>query len=257
MNTTPLPRNNKEYGSHAYWETRFAAEESFEWLLSYPQLAPQLEPLLDACQAGDNERAEIRILMVGCGNAPFSADMYHAGYTNITNIDYSETVIDSMKRRHAHLDPPMQWHVMDMTTMENDVHGPLDSGYYHVVIDKAAMDALMSKEMDVWNPNPDVVHASHQMCIQISRVLRPKGTMIQVSLAQPHFRVKYLLGQHFIQNFSTDHTSDPTGSNVDPNYSSLYGWTVRSESAGRDPNATDDNGGGCFGHYLYIMTKSL
>jgi EEF1A lysine methyltransferase 4 len=255
---TPLPRSNKEYGSHAYWETRFAAEESFEWLLSYAQLAPQLEPLLDACQTGgDNERAEIRILMVGCGNAPFSADMYHAGYTNITNIDYSETVIDSMKRRHAHLDPPMQWHVMDMTTMENDVHGPLDSGYYHVVIDKAAMDALMTKEMDVWNPNPDVVHASHQMCVQISRVLRPKGTMIQISLAQPHFRVKYLLGQHFIQNFSTDHTSDPTSSNVDPNYSSLYGWTVRSESAGRDPNATDDNGGGCFGHYLYIMTKSL
>jgi EEF1A lysine methyltransferase 4 len=256
MNTTTVPRNNKEYGSHDYWNKRFTSEESFEWLLSYAQLAPQLEPLLNAYQTDDNNgRAEIRILMVGCGNAPFSADLYHAGFTNITNIDYSETVIDSMRSRHAHLDPPMQWHVMDMTTLENAVHGPLDSGYYHVVIDKAAMDALMTKEVDVWNPNPDVVNASHQMCAQISRVLHPRGTMIQVSLAQPHFRVMYLLGQHYIQNFSTDHTLDPRKG--DRNYSSLYDWTVRSESAGRDPTATDDNGGGCFGHYLYIMTKSL
>ena len=41
-----LPRNNKVYAKKEYWEERFATEESFEWLVSYDDIALQLEKYL-------------------------------------------------------------------------------------------------------------------------------------------------------------------------------------------------------------------
>jgi len=38
---------------------------------------------------------------VGCGNSTFSVDMYAAGFRNITNIDFSRTVIDRMSSRYS------------------------------------------------------------------------------------------------------------------------------------------------------------
>ena len=43
---TVLPRSNKVYAKKEYWEKRFAEEESFEWLVSYDEVAPQLERYL-------------------------------------------------------------------------------------------------------------------------------------------------------------------------------------------------------------------
>lgn len=234
---TTLPRNNKEYGTKNYWENRFRAEESFEWLLSYQQLAPQLEPLLSThIGSGGGEKSRVRILIVGCGNAPFSADLHDAGYTNIVNIDYSTAVITAMQKRHAARRSTMQWRVVDMTAMDE-----FPNEIFDVIIDKAAMDALMTHEGDVWNPSASVVAASYAMCEHMARMLCQGGTFVQISLAQPHFRKKYLLGWHTV-NYETLDVSDDT-------YSSKFGWTFRSEAAG----SWDEAGG--FGHYLYIMTK--
>lgn len=275
-----LPRNNREYGTKEYWENRFVAEESYEWLLSYQQLAPQLEPILlkyataAAAVNGCSDKAAVRILVVGCGNAPFSADLYDAGYTNITNIDYSDTVICAMRKLHHKQRPGMQWHVMDMC----DMHALPDASF-DVVIDKAAMDALMTAdgEGDVWNPAASVIAASYAMCRHVSRVLMTVpppapnhnnksaaatgGTFVQISLAQPHFRKKYLLGWHHDSAggdgdalFAGDDDATvmaTTTTTNDDTYSARFGWTFRSEAAGRD----DAESGGCFGHYLYIMTK--
>jgi len=38
---------------------------------------------------------------VGCGNSAFSVDMYAAGFRNITNIDFSRTVIDRMSSKYS------------------------------------------------------------------------------------------------------------------------------------------------------------
>lgn len=43
---------------------------------------------------------EGKVLVLGCGNAEFSEDMYDDGYNNIYNIDISEFVIKSMKERN-------------------------------------------------------------------------------------------------------------------------------------------------------------
>jgi 2-polyprenyl-3-methyl-5-hydroxy-6-metoxy-1,4-benzoquinol methylase len=43
---------------------------------------------------------ESKVLVLGCGNAEFSEDMYDDGYNNIYNIDISEFVIKTMKERN-------------------------------------------------------------------------------------------------------------------------------------------------------------
>lgn len=175
--------------------------------------------------------------MVGCGNSPFSADMYDAGYKNIVNIDYSENVITVMKKQHSEKRPMMKWLVVDMTDMSE-----LADNSFDVVIDKAAMDAFMTKEGDVWNPEESVVQASYAMCRHIQRVLKPdNGVFIQISLAQPHFRKKYLLGLH--GNESTIDKSDES-------YTPFFGWTFRAEAAGGKAQS------GGFGHFLYVMTTT-
>ena len=47
----------------------------------------------------------------------------------------------------------------------------IEDGSIDVVLDKAAMDALMSNEGDVWHPDASVVRLVHDMCRHISRVL--------------------------------------------------------------------------------------
>jgi SAM-dependent methyltransferase len=223
-----VPKLNSTYGSHDYWEDRFENEDSFEWLLSYEQLAAQIEPHLLPVS---------RILVVGCGNAPFSADLYDAGYHNIVNVDYSETVIANMQQRHLTERPQMEWLVMDMT----DLSALMDASF-DVVIDKAAMDAIMTKEVDVWNPHASVVRASRDMCRHISRILRPDGgVFLQISLAQPHFRKRYLLAWH----------GNPGADEADDSYAADFGWTYRAEAAGRPESSA-----GMFGHFLYVMIKS-
>jgi SAM-dependent methyltransferase len=247
---TTLPRNNKVYGNKNYWDDRFQIEESFDWLLSYQQLSPQIETAIRSSKHANNSNPyDARILVVGCGNSPFSADLYDAGYHNVVNIDYSEPVIERMRDRHEKSRPGMEWIVMDMTRMD-----AFPDGSFDCVIDKAAMDAILVREGDVWNPDPSVVEMAYAMCEHIARILRDGGLFVQISLAQPHFRKKYLLGQHLTATSSTPVTrqnSDPETdfSNVNKNYSAKFGWTVSSDIAGRKDDA------GCFGHYLYNMTK--
>lgn len=225
-----LPKSNQEYGNKEYWEQRFQGEEEHEWLLSFQQLSSQLIPFL---------RPESRILVIGCGNSPFSADLYDAGYPNIVNIDFSANVIERMAEKHAEQRPKMQWRVMDMTDMSD-----LAAASFDVVIDKATMDALMTLEGDVWYPNDCVIASARAMCRHVSRILDPSGgTFLQISLAQPHFRKKYLLGWH----------SNEPGTDLDQTddtFSKEFEWSFRYEIAG-DPSES------YFEHYLYIMAKKI
>ena len=59
----------------------------------------------------------MKILMLGCGNANFSADIYDHGFRNITNVDFSEVVINQMAQKNAKTRPEMTWQVADVTNM--------------------------------------------------------------------------------------------------------------------------------------------
>ncbi len=68
------------------------------------------------------------ILVVGCGDAPFSADLYLDGFTNSLNIDYSDVVIKKQKARFLWLQN--QFLVMDCLSMDN-----INNNYFGKVFD--------------------------------------------------------------------------------------------------------------------------
>lgn len=92
-----LPRTVPDYSSKKYWNNRYIQEEglSFDWLESYETLKHIL-----LIRLYENKEAEI--LMLGCGNSLLSENLYEEGYHYITNIDFSQVVIQQMKKRYEH-----------------------------------------------------------------------------------------------------------------------------------------------------------
>ena len=220
--------HNSLYAKKEYWDERFTTEESYDWLLKYEDVRSLLVPHL---------KASDRILIVGCGNSTFSADLYDAGYHNITNIDYSDIVIDKMVETHAASRPEMLWVKMDMCDMT------FSDGAFDVIIDKAAMDALMVDEGDVWDPAPSVVEAVHSMCSCVSRILAADGVFLMISFMQPHFRTKYLAGK-WKDGTATDKPYASTTGNCN-----CYQWDLSFD--------TVSSNAGCLDSFFYVMQRPM
>eukprot|EP00804_Cyclotella_cryptica_P000371 CCRYP_008690-RE/>CCRYP_008690-RE protein AED:0.42 eAED:0.42 QI:381/1/1/1/1/1/2/219/265 len=148
-----------EYGSKEYWDKRYSRVTTpFDWMTSYENLAPTLEPLLP-----DKDK---RILIVGCGDAPFSADLFHAGgYCNQVNADYSEIVID----KQMQLWPEIDWRVMDCLNMNQ-----IEDSSFDVVIDKSLIDTTMCYQ--------NGFDTTMRLYSELHRVLKPGGRLITISL---------------------------------------------------------------------------
>jgi hypothetical protein len=82
--------------------------------------------------------------VLGCGNSDLSAQLYDAGFKNITNVDYSAVVIEKMKQvvvsprlsqscaqLHQQKRPDMTWLELDA----KDLKG-LSDGSFDLVLDK-------------------------------------------------------------------------------------------------------------------------
>jgi len=115
---------------------------------------------------------------------------------------------------------------------------------FDFILDKACMDAALAGAGDVWNPEAASISVAYKTLVEVARVLRPGSVFIQISLDQPHFRKKYLLGQYhseddFFQEImtSTPHSACP------------FGWDCQVEQVGGGTN--------CFSHFMYIMTKQV
>lgn len=80
--------------------------------------------------------SECKILVIGCGNSKMSEEMYDDGFTNLTNIDISQVVIDQMKVRNEER-PSMQWIKMDVTEMT------FENESFDIVLDKSTIDTLL------------------------------------------------------------------------------------------------------------------
>ncbi|CEG38239.1 s-adenosyl-l-methionine-dependent methyltransferase [Plasmopara halstedii] len=214
--TEYLPDDNRAYKEKSYWDSRFYSEDSYDWLARYENLAELLTKYV---------RPSDRILMVGCGNSTFSIEMYNAGFHNITNIDFSGIVIARMKAKYKDKMPEMKWKEADMTKLSET----FKFGSFDVVIDKAAMDALMCDEGDVWSPSETVIKEAAAMCSGIASVLVPEGIFLQISFAQPHFRKRFLLGEG---------ETPPT--------STIYGWDFSYHNI--------EIG---LGYFFYVLKKTL
>ena len=74
------------YGHPKYWDERYTQHKGsmFDWLEDYETLSLILN---------ENLTKESKILIIGCGNANFSEDLYDAGFKYQWNIDISSVVI--------------------------------------------------------------------------------------------------------------------------------------------------------------------
>ena len=168
-----------EYTLKSYWEERFRTEASFDWLCTFSQIHELIAPFL-----GDPSTS--RVLILGNGTSPLPLELAAAGFSRVTATDYVGAVVDAMRARPA--GAPVAWAVADMLALPASGLGAFD-----VVIDKGAMDAIVSAEGDSWQPRAEALAASRAVCSGVAALLAKGGVFLQVSFSQPHFRSLHLL----------------------------------------------------------------
>lgn len=162
-----LPDDHAQFNTKDYWDKFFIqrGQSAFEWYGHFQEISPLLLPKLSKSD---------RILVIGCGNSNFSSDLYDKGFHHITNLDFSELVIDEMKQKNQSREH-MTWVVGDMTRLDGFAEASFD-----VVLDKGALDALLS----VNDTFPK--QQAQQMFREIQRVLTINGRYLCITLAEDY-----------------------------------------------------------------------
>lgn len=73
-----------------------------------------------------------------------SEEMYLDNYHSIVNTDYSEVIINLMKKRCEKLDK-MKWEVMDINYLN------YKPGSFECILEKGTLDALLVGEKSPWS----------------------------------------------------------------------------------------------------------
>jgi 2-polyprenyl-3-methyl-5-hydroxy-6-metoxy-1,4-benzoquinol methylase len=80
-----LLKNMAHYGKVEYWEDRYDKDrEQYDWYQRYTGVKDMITQYITR---------DTKILMLGCGNAKLSEEMFNDGFKNIENVDISNTVI--------------------------------------------------------------------------------------------------------------------------------------------------------------------
>lgn len=160
-----------DYGNKSYWDERYAAgEEFFDWHQSFSTLKEYIDPYLKKDES-------FEVLIPGCGNSQLGADMYDAGFTNITNIDTSMVVVNQMCDAN-HEREEMEFTVMDATDMEH-----IPEQCFDLVIDKALMDTFLCFQ--------DNIETVENYLLEVHRVLKDVGKLLVISHGLAESRLEY------------------------------------------------------------------
>jgi len=148
-----------------------------EWYATFEEIYPVLQLYLR------EEFKAARILHVGCGLSRLAEGLWRNGYTNIVNVDASESAIRACRERDAHLQG-VEYLCMDATDLSRFPESSFD-----FVIDKAFLDAIFSTIAGV---------RSVSRTLQgISRVLRPGGYYLSISASPKHCRYTHFKRPQF------------------------------------------------------------
>ena len=163
-----------EYGEAKYWDDRYSQYSPFDWLLEYKHFK----------EAGMTSffRKNDMFVMLGCGSARFSSEMYDDGYENIYNIDLSQVVINDEQAKNAHR-VNMHYDVMDVQNLD------FDDEQFDVSIDKSTMDCLFCCS--------ESTHIISNMMTEAWRTLKPGGLFMTISLHEEEKVLPYIqLDEH-------------------------------------------------------------
>lgn len=158
------------YGEASYWDDRYKQEanQSFDWYQRYSALENLFDKYIPK---------RSNVLMAGCGNAAISAEMIQDGYKDITNVDISPVVIETMREKYKTL-TQCTWEVMDVRSLK------FDNDSFDAVVDKGTLDSLMCGD--------DATVNAKKMLTEVSRVLRPEGIYMMITYGDPRLRMMHL-----------------------------------------------------------------
>ncbi|CAG2110094.1 unnamed protein product [Medioppia subpectinata] len=180
MSSSLIPKDNHSYNSVDYWDKRYSSvgqgcdgeTREYDWLVGWTDIRHIVEKCVPK---------SAQILMLGCGNSLLSEQMFIDGYHNIHNIDYSAPVIKQMST-HCQYCSRMKWSVMDCLDMK------FEDNSFDVVLEKATIDALLTKETNPWHVSQESRDLLTQIMSEMSRVLKLEGQFISISFYGSHFR---------------------------------------------------------------------
>jgi len=139
----------------------------------------------------------MKVLIVGCGNSAIGETLYDKGVLDITNIDFSEVVIEQMQAKCAEKDM-MKWVAMDVREIDKEVC-PDES--FDVVFEKACLDSTMS--------GPGSARNVDRLLGAVSTALKPLGTFISISFSKPETRLPFLDNPGFKWDVDVDKKGMP------------------------------------------------
>jgi SAM-dependent methyltransferase len=186
------PRHGSaQYATRAYWDARFATERHYEWLCEWGDVAPLLAPLLARAPA------PAPLWVLGTGTSALPAQLAAAfPAAAVLATDYSAVLIASLQAAAAAAAPApggLAHACADMTDLQAALGGHAHWGRVEAVLDKGALDALVSAEGDCWEAAPELLAVSARVARGVHAALRPGGRYVMLSFSQPHFRARHLL----------------------------------------------------------------
>ncbi|CAN0100710.1 unnamed protein product, partial [Discosporangium mesarthrocarpum] len=159
----------EQYGNHAYWEERHAADlgagRMNDWYTTYPREFIR--------KAFPPETRGGPVLVVGCGSSLMSEHMQHDGFKDLLSVDISPSAVENMRARAAAAASRVptgqcRYEVMDATSLD------AQSGTFTGAVDKGTLDAMISGG----GGKPGRAAA---MCAEVLRVLCPGGHFAVIS----------------------------------------------------------------------------
>jgi len=166
-----------------YWDDyyRQSPHATFDWYLpnqlTLHRITAQLQSLATSNHLSPHS---LHLLQVGCGSSALTADLVAAGYTQLTNVDFSPNIVTTLQQSQQY-PPTVTFHCMDAR------HLTLPSDTFHFVLDKGTLDccalqADSEAEAEGGAGGGGGLSSGGRMLDEVWRVLRPGGVFMCFSV---------------------------------------------------------------------------
>ena len=108
--------------------------------------------------------------------------MFQDGFTNITDVDFSENAVKIMQERYKERNIKINYEQMNVTEMTE-----FEKGQFQAVLDKGTLDSILCGE--------DAIPIVYKYLREVDRVLSDKGIFICISYGDEEHRTNFFKNQ--------------------------------------------------------------
>eukprot|EP00927_Polykrikos_kofoidii_P001191 TRINITY_DN10434_c0_g1_i1.p1 TRINITY_DN10434_c0_g1~~TRINITY_DN10434_c0_g1_i1.p1 ORF type:complete len:253 (+),score=57.35 TRINITY_DN10434_c0_g1_i1:93-851(+) len=138
---------------------------SYEWFLESEEFVKLVRPYL---------QLHHHVLQIGCGNSRVAEVMADTGFTDVTSVDVSPSVIEANKAKYEG-NPALKFVVGDVFAMKD-----FKTNTFDAALDKGTWDAIAKKK-------------SKDMLKEVRRVLKKSAVYLVLTFSKPENALDYLL----------------------------------------------------------------